>query len=47
VRLGLLKLRVGVGSLDDLTSDLQRAQEIGERIDAELAGRSEVKELLR
>lgn len=47
VRLGLLKLRVGVGSLDDLTSDLQRAQEIGERIDAELAGRREVKELLR
>ncbi len=47
VRLGLLRLRAGVGSVDDLTSDIQRAQEIGERIDSELAGRREVKELLR
>jgi serine/threonine protein kinase len=47
VRLGLLRVRAGVGSVDDLTDDLQRAQEIGERIDAELAGRREVKELMR
>ena len=47
VRLGLLRVRAGVGSLDDLTYDLQRAQEIGERINAELAGRREVKELMR
>ncbi len=47
VRLGLLRLRAGVGSIADLTSDLQRAQEIGERIDAELAGRHEVKQLLK
>ncbi len=47
VRLGLLRLRAGVGSVDDLTEHIERAQEIGERIDAELAGRREVREALR
>jgi hypothetical protein len=47
VRLGLLRLRAGVGSVDDLTDHIERAQEIGERIDAELAGRREVRELLQ
>jgi hypothetical protein len=46
VRLGLLRLRAGVGSVDDLTDHIERAQEIGERIDAELAGRREVREVL-
>ena len=46
VRLGLLRLRAGVGSVDDLTDHIERAQEIGERIDAELAGRREVREAL-
>ena len=47
VRLGLLRLRAGVGSVDDLTDHIERAQEIGERIDAELAGRREVREALK
>jgi hypothetical protein len=47
VRLGLLRLRAGVGTVHDLTEHIERAQEIGERIDAELAGRREVREALR
>jgi serine/threonine-protein kinase len=47
VRLGLLKVQAGMATMDDLTADLERAREIGVQIDAELAGRREVKELLR
>jgi len=47
VRLGLLRLRAGIGSVDDLTEHLVRAQEIGDRIDAELRGRREVDALLQ
>jgi serine/threonine-protein kinase len=36
LRLGLLRLRAGAGSLDDLTADLEAAEEIDRRIDAEL-----------
>jgi hypothetical protein len=47
VRLGLLRLRAGIGSVDDLTEHLARAQEIGDRIDAELQARREVDALLQ
>ncbi|MGD8726537.1 MAG: serine/threonine-protein kinase [Gemmatimonadales bacterium] len=47
VRLGLLKVKAGVGTMEDLTLDLERANEIGDKIDAELAARREVRELLR
>jgi serine/threonine-protein kinase len=47
VRLGLLKVQAGVGTMEDLTLDLERAREIGDKIDAELAARREIKELLR
>jgi serine/threonine-protein kinase len=46
VRLGLLKLQAGLGTVEDLTLHLERAREIGERIDAQLAGRAEVGEVL-
>jgi len=42
VRLALLRLRAGVGSINDLTVHLERAREIGERIDRELDARREV-----
>jgi serine/threonine-protein kinase len=43
LRLGMLRLRAGTGSVSDLTADLSRAREIGDRIDAEL----EVREIVR
>lgn len=43
LRLGMLRLRAGTGTVSDLTADLSRAREIGDRIDAEL----EVKEIVR
>ncbi len=46
IRLGLLRLHAGVGSSDNLTEDLAKAREIGDAIDAELAGRAEVDDLL-
>jgi len=46
IRLDLLRLHAGVGSPDDLTADLEQARAIGEAVDAELAGRREVEELL-
>ncbi len=42
VRLGLLRLKAGLGTVDGLTADLARAREIGDRIDAELSARREV-----
>ena len=42
-----LRLHAGVGSLDDLTADLDRAREVGAAIDAELAAAGEVAALLR
>jgi serine/threonine-protein kinase len=46
VRLALLRLRAGVGSVNDLTLHLERAKEIGQRIDRELDAKREVDELL-
>jgi serine/threonine-protein kinase len=39
VRLDLLKLHAGAGSLDELTRDVEAARELGRRVDAELAAR--------
>jgi len=47
VRLNLLRLKAGTVTFEDLTADLEQAQALGERIDAELAGRREVAALLR
>jgi serine/threonine-protein kinase len=46
VRLGLLRLRAGMGTVDGLTADLARAQEIGDEIDAELSARREIDAVL-
>jgi serine/threonine-protein kinase len=43
LRLGMLRLRAGTGTVSDLTADLSRARALGDRIDAEL----EVKEIVR
>jgi serine/threonine-protein kinase len=43
LRLGMLRLRAGTGTVSDLTADLSRAREIGDRIDAEL----EVRDVLK
>jgi hypothetical protein len=45
IRLDLLRLQAGVGSVDDLTEDLEKAREINAAVDAELAGRDAVREL--
>jgi serine/threonine-protein kinase len=47
LRLDLLKLHAGNGSLDELTRNLEAARAIGEEIDAALAGRQEVEALTR
>jgi hypothetical protein len=39
VRLSLLALQAGEDAARDLTRDLEKAREIGERVDAELDGR--------
>lgn len=46
LRLDLLRLHAGVGSPDDLTAALEKGREMGDAIDAELAGRSAVQVLL-
>jgi serine/threonine-protein kinase len=46
VRLGLLRLQGGSATIADLSLYLEQAWEIGERVDAQVAGRQEVKELL-
>jgi len=46
LRLDLLRLHVGTASPADITAHLDEARRIGERIDAELAGRDEVRRLL-
>ena len=38
IRLDLLRLRAGVGTVDDLTGDVERAQQLGDEVDAELEG---------
>jgi hypothetical protein len=46
IRLDLLRLHAGVGTPDDLTADLLKAQEINESVNAELAAQAEVERLL-
>lgn len=47
VRLALLKLSAGVGSMEDLTLVLERAKAIGEAVDRRLEAGNEVREALR
>lgn len=46
VRLALMRLRAGDSSVQDMTMQLERAREIGEKVDLMLAARSEVNDLL-
>ena len=46
LRIALMRLGAGEGSVEDLTLHLARAREIGDRIDRELDGRGEVDEAL-
>jgi len=46
LRVGMLRVQTGAGSVKDLTLHLERAQEVGDRIDAELLGREDVERLL-
>jgi len=46
LRLAMLRLRAGSGSLDDLTMWLERAREIGEAVDRRIAAEGEVKGFL-
>ena len=46
LRLGMLKLRAGTGTLGDLTEWLERAREVGEYVDRRVAAEGEVKALL-
>ncbi|MFQ5702890.1 MAG: serine/threonine-protein kinase [Gemmatimonadales bacterium] len=46
VRLALLRLRAGQGTVDDLTLHLERAKQIGELVDHELEARVEVDGIL-
>jgi serine/threonine-protein kinase len=47
VRLDLLRLHAGTGTLDELTRNLEAVKRLGEEIDAELAGRRAVEDVLR
>jgi hypothetical protein len=42
IRIGLLRLRSGVGKPEDLTPDLEAARELGERIEARASAHEEV-----
>jgi hypothetical protein len=46
LRLALIKLRAGTGTVGDLTTWLERAREIGEYVDRRVAAEGEVKALL-
>lgn len=46
IRLDLLRLKAGAGTVDQLGADLSAARDIGAEIDAALAGRSEVEAIL-
>ena len=46
IRIALLKLQSGAGSVDDLTTFVERARAIGERVDRHLEGQREVQQLL-
>jgi hypothetical protein len=47
VRIALLRLRAGTGSVEDLTLYLERARGIGEVVDRQLAARRDVDRLLK
>jgi hypothetical protein len=47
IRLGLLRLHAGVGSVGDVTQRIAQAREIGERIDAVVEAQEEVRQALR
>jgi serine/threonine-protein kinase len=47
LRLAMLKLRVGTGTVSDLTAWIERAREIGEYVDRRVEAEVEVKDLLR
>jgi len=47
VRLSLLKLKAGTGSLDELTADLSAAQQLNSAMDAAAEAREEVEAFLR
>jgi serine/threonine-protein kinase len=47
VRLDLLRLHAGTGTLDELTRNLEAVKRLGEEIDAELAGRHEAGEIVK
>ena len=47
IRLDLLRLRAGAGSLGRVTADLQRANEVGASVDRLLAGQEEIEQSLR
>ena len=46
LRIGILRLLAETGTVDDLTTNLQKAQEIGDRIDEYLLARGDVDRLL-
>ena len=46
LRLGMLRLRAGTGTLGDLTEWLERAREVGDYVDRRIAAEKEVKGLL-
>jgi len=46
VRLDLLRLHAGTGTLDELTRNLEAVKRLGEEIDAELAGRREANQII-
>jgi eukaryotic-like serine/threonine-protein kinase len=47
IRLDLLRLTAGVGTLDQISADLTAARAIGAEVDAALAGQAEVERLLK
>jgi len=47
VRLAVLQLRAGAGSVEDLTRHLQAAKRVGEEVDRQVAARREVEAVLR
>jgi hypothetical protein len=47
LRLALIRLQSGTGSISDLTLALERAKEIGEHVDRRIEAGREVQDLLR
>jgi predicted Ser/Thr protein kinase len=47
IRLDLLRLKAGAGTVDQLSADLSAARDIGAEVDAALEGRAEVDRLLK